>query len=253
MRWSLLQISFSLTCLLAAAASFELQGRVIWNDACKDYSTLGHSKVFLDDGRYHGSIRKDGAFEIPDVAPGSYVLSVNAHDHVFDSLRVDVPPPTVDDAIPDVRPYVPGTPHSPPSIVSLSYPITLIPRQQNIYFVEHQAFNALGMLQNPMMLLMIGAGVLMVGMPYILKNLDPEMAKEVGQRQANFANIQSSLQSGDLRGGFSSLLAMSEPDPSPETPGPAQSSNTNISKKHAIVASAAPKSKGSAGAKGRKK
>ena len=119
----------------------------------------------------------------PDVNEGSYILSVLSHDFTFDSvrtkcscssntpdepipqLRVDVP---TKDAKPDIRPYVPGTPHNPPSSILLPYPITLAPRNKNVYFVERETFNVLGMLRNPMVLMMVGMGVLLLGMPYIM-------------------------------------------------------------------------------------
>ena len=105
------------------------------------------------------------------------------------------------DALPDVRPYVPGTPHDPPSSVTLRYPIILTPRQKAEYFVERQSFNALGMLKNPMVLMMIVMGGMVLAMPYIMKNLDPELVKEVNQSQARYSGLQSAMQSGDYRGG----------------------------------------------------
>jgi hypothetical protein len=79
------------------------------------------------------------------------------------------------------------------------------------------------MLRNPMIMMMVATGVLVVAMPYILvsavvrnmivrmlrcmvfylqKNMDPELAKEVTERQNRLANIQNSMTSGDLRGGY---------------------------------------------------
>lgn len=121
----------------------------------------------------------------PDVDAGSYILNVISHNLVFDpvrphllsvhirflltflKLRVDVPPSS-QKGLPDVRPYVPGTPHNPPSIVTLPYPMVLSARQKAQFFVERQSFNALSMLQNPMMLMMGVTGVLVLAMPYIM-------------------------------------------------------------------------------------
>ncbi|KAL5520359.1 hypothetical protein ACEPAG_9583 [Sanghuangporus baumii] len=170
-----------------------LEGRVRYNDICPDYAALGHSKVVLDDGRFYGSIRRDGSFSIPEVSNGSHILTVVSHDYAFDSLRVDVYP--FNESLPDVRPYIPGTPHNPPSTVSLQYPIVLMPRQKANYFVEMQSFNALGMLRNPMVLMMLVTAVLVFGMPYLIKSLDPDIAKELNERQARMAGIQSAVQS----------------------------------------------------------
>ena len=46
--------------------------------------------------------------------------------------------------------------------------MTLVPRAKNQYFVEHQSFNVMGMLRNPMIMMMVATGVLVVAMPYIM-------------------------------------------------------------------------------------
>ncbi|KAL5498210.1 hypothetical protein ACEPAH_2340 [Sanghuangporus vaninii] len=211
--------SFLVTALtFQIADASALEGRVKYNDICPDYAALGHSKVILDDGRYYGSIRRDGSFSIPDVSNGSYILTVVSLDYAFDSLRVDVYPSG--ESLPDVRPYIPGTPHNPPSTVSLQYPIVLTPRHKANYFVEMQSFNALGMLRNPMVLMMLVTAVLVFGMPYLIKSLDPDIAKELNERQARMVGIQSAVQSGDFRSGISALLAEPESDLSNAQPSP---------------------------------
>ena len=80
-------------------------------------------------------------------------------------LRIDVPPEP--ESPPEVRPYAVGTPLDPPSPVKLPYPIKLVPRQRRSYFVPHQSFNVVQMLQNPMMLITVFGGLMMLAMPYI--------------------------------------------------------------------------------------
>ena len=84
-------------------------------------------------------------------------------------LRIDVY--SSGDAFPDVHPYILGTPHDPPSPVTLQYPIILTPRQKLNFFIEKQSFNAFGMLQNPMILLMGVMGVLVLGLPYLIVSI----------------------------------------------------------------------------------
>ena len=97
-----------------------------------------------------------------NVPTGTYILSVASPDYSFDQVRIDVQENEV-----EVRPYAPGTPLNPPSTITLSYPISLVPRQKHAYFVPRETFNLLGMLSNPMMLMMIAAGGMMLGMPYL--------------------------------------------------------------------------------------
>lgn len=88
-------------------------------------------------------------------------------------LRIDVLASDASESLPEVRPYVPGTPlsNSAQALAAapkLPYPPTLIARRHNEYFVERESFNVMGMLQNPMMLMMVVAGGLMIGTPYLM-------------------------------------------------------------------------------------
>jgi len=197
-------VLLALSGIWSSTWALDIEGKIKWNDVCSRYSDLGPSQVVLDDGRLSGSVMKDGHFVISDVQPGTYLLSVQSHDHAFDTLRIDV---LSTNSIPEVHPYVIGTPFNPVSPISLLYPIILTPRSKNTYFVPRESFNVVGMFQNPMMLIMVFTGVMMFAMPYIMKNMDPEMLDEMRERQAKMASIQSSMQSGDIKSSISALLA----------------------------------------------
>ncbi|EIN13522.1 hypothetical protein PUNSTDRAFT_129200 [Punctularia strigosozonata HHB-11173 SS5] len=225
--------SFVSACLLSfvgSALAIDITGRINWNDVCPDIAALGHAKAVLDDGYTHyGGITRDGHFTIPNVEPGTYLLSILAHDHAFDKLRIDVPAADGSESLPEVRPYIPGTviSNSAASLASvplLAYPPTLAAKRRNDYFVERESFNLVGMFQNPMMMMMAAAGVLMLATPYLMKNMDPDSLKEFNERQAQVANIQSSLHSGDIRGGLSALMDVGGagakgPESAPANPG----------------------------------
>ena len=119
-------------------------------------------------------------YKRPGVPNGTYILSLISHDYFFNQvsfylndrfpaltyifqLRLDVKNSTV-----EVRLYTPGTPLNPPSPVPLPYPIVLIPREKSVYFVPPETFNLVGMMSNPMMLLMVLGGGMMLAMPYLM-------------------------------------------------------------------------------------
>ncbi|KAJ7102216.1 hypothetical protein B0H15DRAFT_813707 [Mycena belliarum] len=207
------------------AFAVDVVGRLQWNDVCPDIVSLGPTKVILDAGRYKGNLLRDGAFSIPDVPAGTYVLSVVSHDFVFDQLRIDVLESTF-----EARPYSVGTPLNPASPVLLPQ-ISLAPRSQHVYFVPIDSFNLLGMLQNPMMLMMVFGGVMVMAMPYLMKNMDPETMKEFKEQQAKMAGMQNAMASGDLKAGFSALMAEDAPAPAPKAlPAAAASSKSRNSK-----------------------
>ncbi|KAG9314520.1 hypothetical protein JVU11DRAFT_5317 [Chiua virens] len=219
-----LKLLCALAFLFGTSLCLDIIGHVQWNELCPNYRALGPAKVTLDAGRFYGRITRDGNFSMcvglsrswlvtthfcyarPDIDPGTYVLSVTSHDYVFDQFRVDVPELT---GSPQVRSHMLGTPLISPPAASLRYPIALTPRHKNSYFKPRESFNLLGMFQNPMMLIMVLTGVMMLGMPYIMKNLDPRTLEEIKSQQGKIASLQSSLQNGDVSG-LSALLAAEE-------------------------------------------
>ncbi|KAI9062993.1 hypothetical protein FKP32DRAFT_774460 [Trametes sanguinea] len=210
---------FALASSCVSALALDLKGRVQWTPQCSSLKELGQAKVVLDNGKMRGGITRDGSFTIPDVPAGTYILSVVSHDHHFDPLRIDV---FESDALPEVRPYFPGTPLSPAAPATLPYPIVLSARGRADYFVPRESFNVLAMFKNPMMMMMLGAGALMLLMPTMMKNMDPEALEEFKERHAKMASIQNSLQSGDLASGFSQLLASGGDEPKAAASAPSK-------------------------------
>ena len=84
-------------------------------------------------------------------------------------MRVDV---FETDSLPEVRPYFPGTPLSPAHAVTLPYPVQLAARKKLDFFGPRESFNVLAMFKNPMMMMMLGAGVLVLFMPTMMVRPD---------------------------------------------------------------------------------
>lgn len=185
--------------------ALELHGYIQWNNLCPNYEALESAKVLLDGGKMSGRVTRNGNFSISNVPPGTYVLSVLSHDYSFDHVRIDVSP---SEPLPEVRPYIFGTPLLTTTAFILPYPIMLIPRHKNRYFSPRESFNLLGMFQSPMMMIMALTGVMMLAMPYIMKQLDPETLDGL-KGQGKAASIEKSIQSGDPRG-LSALLSAGE-------------------------------------------
>ncbi|KAJ7666410.1 hypothetical protein B0H17DRAFT_1089690 [Mycena rosella] len=220
----LASVLFALVSLGLSAFAVDVTGKLQWNEVCPGIASLGPAKVILDSGKYKGNVLRDGGFSIPDVPVGTYILSVVSHDYVFDQLRVDVLESTF-----EIRPYSVGTPLNPASPILLPQ-ISLLPRVQHVYLVPVDSFNILGMLQNPMMLMMVFGGAMVFAMPYLMKNMDPETMKEFKESQAKVSGMQSAIASGDLKAGISALMA-DDPPPSKALPAsPAASKNRSNNK-----------------------
>ncbi|KAJ2914242.1 hypothetical protein MD484_g6176, partial [Candolleomyces efflorescens] len=201
--------------IVGAFAAADIKGRVLWNDVCANATALGRAKVVLDSGSEHAAtVTQSGRFLIalpdsPDVPVGTYILSVVTHDYTFDQLRIDV---LDSESSPlEVRPYIVGTPLDPPSTVLLPYPITLSAKDQFSYFSPPESFNIVGMLTNPMAMMMVFGAVMMFSTPYLMKNLDPEALEELKEQQSKVAGVQSAFASGDFKSGVSAIMSGGEP------------------------------------------
>ncbi|KAJ7293288.1 hypothetical protein C8J57DRAFT_1268643 [Mycena rebaudengoi] len=172
----------------------DVTGKIQWNDVCPGISSLGAAKVVLDAGKFNGGRR-------PDVPVGTYILSV---------ARIDVLESTF-----EARPYSVGTP-SEPGVAPT-----------HVYFVPAESFNIMGMMQNPMMLMMLFGGIMVFAMPYLMKNIDPEAMKDIQEQQAKMTSIQSAMASGDLKAGFSALLAGDEAAPAAKAPSSKNKNKNN--------------------------
>ncbi|KAF5374905.1 hypothetical protein D9758_000486 [Tetrapyrgos nigripes] len=226
-RPSVLLLLYS-SIFFALVHAADLKGRIAWNGPAQ----LGPARVVLDTGKLSGGVLKDGSFLIPDVSNGTYILSVQAHDYWFDQLRIDV----IDERTTEVRPYVIGTPFNPPSTVLLPYPVTLEAKGKYNYFVPPESFNIMGMLGNPMMLIMIFGGAMVLGLPYLMKNMDPESLAEFKEQQAKMSQMQTAMASGDFTG-LSALMASPEDSrpnqpTAPSTTGRAQGTGGKRGNKH---------------------
>jgi hypothetical protein len=82
---------------------------------------------------------------------------------------VDVPADVETSAVlPEIRPYIPGTPLTTQSNVLLPYPAILNARTKHSYYQAPASFDVLSMLNSPMTLMMIAAGVMMFMMPTLM-------------------------------------------------------------------------------------
>ncbi|KAF8140091.1 hypothetical protein EV363DRAFT_326458 [Boletus edulis] len=227
MKLQLLGIS---AILFSTCLCLDLTGHVQWNDICPNYRVLGPAKVVLDAGKYSARITRNGNFSIPDVDPGIYALSVTSHDYIFDQFRVDVVDST---SPPHVRSHMLGTPLISATSPFLRYPIVLVPRHKNNYFTPRESFNLLGMFQNPMVMIMVLTGLMMLGMPYIMKHLDPQTLEELKSQQGKIASIHNSIQNGDVKSGLSALLAAEEESKASVASGRAPGNGTTIQQRKA--------------------
>ncbi|KAI8334280.1 hypothetical protein BC941DRAFT_432564 [Chlamydoabsidia padenii] len=183
-RHLVLALSLLISCLLTGFAhAVQVQGQLVTNGILTDVRRLRPSTKVSLSGIYSTFVQSDGSFIFTNVAPGSYLLEVNNIDYIFPKLRVDVKENVVEGAYAGLGVGWDKTGYSIP------HPFVLRAKADADYFMERQGFNVMGMFKNPMFLMLGFSAIMMLVMPKMLKNLDPEALQDATQSQADAQNL----------------------------------------------------------------
>ncbi|SMY28425.1 unnamed protein product [Zymoseptoria tritici ST99CH_1A5] len=159
--------------------------------------------------RYDAPIRRDNTFIFTDLDVASYLLTLHTRDFFFVPLRVDVSQPAVGEESQLVEAWQTfrGNEWSNkgPSYGTGKGALTvqMRPSAPKEYYQERGGFSLLGFFKNPMILMGLFSVVLIVGMPYLMDNMDPEMKEEFEELQKKSplgggTNVASQLQNFDM-------------------------------------------------------
>ncbi|KAL7412379.1 hypothetical protein BDY24DRAFT_392721 [Mrakia frigida] len=194
--------------LSSAASAALLEGSIVFNQYLPDISSIQPStSISLDHGAKHAYVLRDGSFRFSDVEPGLHTLQVLSASHSFQDLVITIPPAspptTSSEASPSSPPpfvaihapsaVLPFDPLSPPSVGSLPYPLQLVPLGKLNFYTEQGSFQIFTMLKSPMILMMMASGVMMLALPWLLKNMDPEALTEANKLMAGGPGKLTSL------------------------------------------------------------
>jgi hypothetical protein len=150
-----------------------LEGRLEFPDKSPFNVT---TKISLNNAEYTTYSRADGSFTIFNVPPGVHQLDVLSTTHLFGQVKIQLLEDSMD--APKCLEYAyPGA-----IKLAIKYPLVLIPHATYDYFEPERGFSILGLLKNPMVLMMLVGGGLMLGMPKLMEGMDPE-EKELMRKQ----------------------------------------------------------------------
>ena len=152
--------------------------------------------MLLNAGEYEGLTRVDGSFVVQGVKAGVYSLEVVQPAYHFSDYKLDV---AVDTGTVRALEYkFPGAPKE-----QIAYPLVLTPLAPKAYFEKRPTVGVSSLLKNPMVLMMLFTGLIVVVMPKMMANIDPEEMKKMQEEYA--ANQQDPNQlMASLFGGGSS-------------------------------------------------
>lgn len=164
--------------LLAAAADEPPRSTV--DGLLKTDRSLDGIRVVLNGGAYTAIPRSDGTFFFYAVLPGTYLLEVYDSLSVWPQIRIDVSAK----AAGKLRATLTHT-RQP-----LPFPLPIDPLvKKPTFFERREGFQWSSMLMNPMVLMMGVTVLLMVALPNMMKNMDPEQLKEMESMQGGLTDM----------------------------------------------------------------
>lgn len=148
----------------------------------KDRSALlATTEVVLNGGEYRTYTRSDGTFTFHDVKPGIYLLDVLSVDYFFSQVKLNLPR-SLDQSIQCLEYRYPGAQKQ-----AIDHPLRLVAAAKKKYFEEREKVGLHILFRNPMMLMLAFTGLIVVIMPKLMENMDPEEMKKM-QEQMGAAN-----------------------------------------------------------------
>ncbi|WVQ94494.1 hypothetical protein IAU59_001573 [Kwoniella sp. CBS 9459] len=240
-----------LTLLPSMSWAVIISGQIAFTDVLPLSALPAESKVSLDHGEKTVWIRQDGSFELLHVNEGEHILEPIVPGYIFQPLFITVTPQTCSpssevDRTPSISsqrsssdsdqdvvvPLSPTTPTYsihvqvynptknplPPTVASMSHPLVLSPIAKEDYFTSKGGMNIVGLLKNPMVLMMLFSGIMMYALPKLtasMADMDPEMAKDMAETRKKMQGVQNM----DWAGSLSNMLAGSTEAPSGGTGG----------------------------------
>ncbi|KAF2097451.1 hypothetical protein NA57DRAFT_77708 [Rhizodiscina lignyota] len=186
------------------------------------HATLDEHGVKLD-----APITRANTFVFHNVSSGSYLLSVFCKDYAFENLRIDV---TGEEERIEAWQTFRGNEwdnkgESRAGVVPGQ--VEVRPVVAKDYYQQRSGFSVLSFLKSPMILMALFSLVMIVGMPKLLENMDPEARAEFDEMQKTTglgaaSNPASAMQNFDLAGwmaGATSGSGSNTPAQQPEERG----------------------------------
>ena len=132
----------------------------------------------LNGGTFSAIPRQDGSFKLHAVPAGTYLLEVLDTQSLWPTVRLEVTPS--------------GKPRAmlSHSRQPLPFPLPLEPLvAKPTFFEKREGFQWSSMLANPMVIMMGVTVLIMVVMPKMMQNMDPEQLKEMQSMQGGLADM----------------------------------------------------------------
>ena len=162
---------------------YPVEGTLVLKDRSRN---LGTTEVMLNGGEYRTLTKTDGTFTFHDVEPGVYLLDVLSVEHFFSQVKINLPR-SASSPIQCLEYRYPGDAKR-----SISYPLRLVSPGRKQYFEQREAVGLHTLLKNPMLLMVGVTGLMVLVLPKLMENMDPDEVKKM-QEQMGAAQDPASM------------------------------------------------------------
>eukprot|EP00903_Cladosiphon_okamuranus_P021046 g19336.t1 len=158
---------------LGACAGEEVLGTL----AMPDRTVVPTTKVVLNGGQHTSLTARDGSFAFRDVTPGVYLLEVLSPNYHYSAIKIKIDDKT---GIIAIEYKYPGAPRK-----EAIHPLLLTAHTKWNHFEKREGMKVGGMFKSPMTIILVLLMIMMVFLPKMMENLDPEQLEEIkGQQKA---------------------------------------------------------------------
>ncbi|KAF2432211.1 hypothetical protein EJ08DRAFT_648299 [Tothia fuscella] len=233
----LLSLTTSLLTLLALTSAAHLTVSIPSSNLLPNPSILPpstHATLHASGAPLSAPLTRANTFNFAHIPSGSYLLTIHCRDYFFEPLRVDVGNTAQGvewmnawqtfrgnewDNKGERRVEVLASANPQGYVDEVKGKVEVRVLGAKDYYQQREGFSVMSLFKNPMILMALFSLVLIVGMPYLLENMDPEAKEEFEKMQKSnpiAANPATSLQNFDLAGWMAG--ASSTPKPVEEAP-----------------------------------
>ena len=143
-----------------------------------DETPVNSTKIALNNGEMITYSKLDGSFVFYNVPKGVHLLDVHSHQLHFGQVKIQL----LEDAMDAPKCIEYAFPGAPKQVVK--HPLLLKAHAKVQFFQAKPGFSPMSLLKNPMMLMMLFSVGMMVLMPKMMENLDPEEREKMQKQMA---------------------------------------------------------------------
>lgn len=151
----------------------KIEGKILIH-GMKQGDWIAQSKVLVDGGKFIAFLKSDGSFVINNMLPGTYIVEVVTPNYLFDPVRVDISGKGRGKIRARKVNFIQNS-----AVSTVPYPLKFKTKDSAHFFEKRESWKWTDFLFNPMVIMMVLPLIVLVALPKLMSNADPETQKEM--------------------------------------------------------------------------